>query len=94
MIELMRERERLLAHCDAQRATLADLAQRLEGPLKIADRVVAGVNYLRKHPALVGVAVVMMVVVQQRGLWNWARRGFMLWRAYRTLGISKFKLSV
>ena len=94
MIEIMRRRERLLARCDAQRAELTTLAQRWEGPLKVADRVVAVINYLRGHPLVLGAAVTLLVVVQRRDLWSWVRRGFMLWRAYRTLGKSRFTLGV
>ena len=94
MIEIMRRRERLLARCDAQRAELTALAQRWEGPLKIADRAVAAIKYLRDHPLVLGAAVTLLVVVQRRGLWSWVRRGFMLWRTYRALGKASFTLSV
>ena len=94
LLEIMRRRERLLARCDAQRVELTALARRWEGPLKVADRAVAGLNYLRNHPLVLGAAVALLAVIQRRGLWGWARRGFMLWRAYRTLSKSKFTFSV
>ena len=94
MIEIVRQRERLLARCDAQRAELTALARRWQGPLKAADRAVAGLNYLRHHPLILGAAVALLAVIQRRGWWSWARRGFLLWRAYRALGISSFKLDV
>ena len=94
MIEIMRQRERLLARCDAQRAELTALAQRWEGPLKVADRAVAGINYLRNHPVVLGILVAVIAVVQRRGLWGWVQRGFVLWRGYRALGNSRFKLGV
>ncbi len=94
VIEIARKRERLLARCDAQRAELSSLAQQWEGPLKIADRAVAGINYLRHHPVILGAAVALLVVIQRRGWWGWVQRGFVLWRAYRALGKSKFKFSI
>ncbi len=85
IIDIMRERERLLARCGAQRAEIAALARQWEGPLTVADHAVAGINYLRRHPVVLGVLVALLTVVQRRGLWVWTRRGFELWRAYRAL---------
>jgi len=94
MFEVMRERERLLARCDAQRAEIAALAPQWEGPLRIADRVVAGVNYLRHHPVVLGVLVAALAIVQRRGWWGWVQRGFVLWRGYRAFRNSRPKLAV
>lgn len=82
MIEIMRERERLLARCNAQRTELKLLVRQWEDPLAAADRAVAGINYLRQHPVVLGALVALLAVIQRRGLWSWARRGFALWRAY------------
>jgi hypothetical protein len=94
MFELMRQRERLLARCDAQRAEIAALVPQWEGPLRIADRVVAVINYLRHHPATLGVLVAALAIVQRRGWWGWAQRGFVLWRTYRAFRNSRSKLTV
>jgi hypothetical protein len=91
--EIMRRREQLRARCDAQRNEIAALARQWEGPFRIADRAVAGVNYLRKHPVILGVLVALLAVVQRRGWWGWAQRGFVLWRAYRAVRNSRFKLT-
>jgi hypothetical protein len=85
MMTVMRERERLIARCEAQRTELSVLAEQFEGPLKIADRAVAGFDYLRRHPLLVGIAAGLVLVVQRRNWWSWLRRGYVLWRAYRAL---------
>ena len=94
MSEVMRERGRLLARCDAQRAEIAALVPQWEGPLRFADRVVAGVNYLRHHPVILGVLVAALTIVQRRGWWGWAQRGFVLWRAYRAFRNSRSTLTV
>jgi hypothetical protein len=94
MFELMRQRERLLARCDAQRAEIAALVPQWEGPLRIADRVVAVVNYLRHHPVILGVLVAALAIVQRRGWWGLAQRGFVLWRGYRAFRNSRSKLAV
>ena len=82
MLELMRQRERLLARCEAQRIEIAALALRWEKPLSLADRAIAGINYLRGHPVVLGALVAVLAVVQRRGWWSWVRRGFVLWRSY------------
>lgn len=94
MFEIMRERERLLARCDAQRSEIAALVPQWEGTLRIADRVVAGVSYLRHHPAVLGILVAALAIVQRRGWWRWVQRGFMLWRGYRAFRNSRPKLAV
>ena len=90
-MEIMVRRERLLAQCAAQRDDLALLAQRFDGPLQVADRVLAGVDYCRRHPLVVGGAVALLTIVQRHNLWGWVRRGIVVWRTYRVLGKSKFK---
>lgn len=66
------EREQLSAQLDAWRA-----------PLALLDRGVAAARQVRRHPEwLVAVAVVIALVRPRRAL-AWARRGFILWRAWR-----------
>ena len=91
LIDIMVKRERLLARCDAQRDDLAVLAQQLQDPLQVADRVVGGVQYLRRHPLVVGVAVVLAAVIERRHLWKWGQRGFFVWRTYGLLKKSLIK---
>ncbi len=94
MIELMRQRERLLARCNSQRGDVTALTRQLEGPFAIADRALAGINYLRQHPVVTGVLVALLALVGRRGWWGWAQRGFVLWRAYRAFRDSGFKPGV
>ncbi len=94
MIEVMRQRERLLARCNAQRGEIAALTRQLEDPIAIADRAIAGINYLRQHPVVLGVLVALLAIVQRRGWLGWAQRGFVLWRTYRAFRDSRFKLGV
>jgi hypothetical protein len=93
MIEIMRERERLLARCNAQRTELKLLVRQWEDPLAVADRAVAAINYLRQHPVVLGALVALLAVIQRRGLWGWAGRGFALWRAYRAFHDAKIGLT-
>jgi hypothetical protein len=83
--EVMREREQLLERCDTQRQYVGALAGQFAGTLKIADGAVAGIKYLRSHPVLLGIAAAALAAARGRGILKWARRGFLAWRAYRTL---------
>lgn len=88
--ELLLQRERLLERCAVQRDDLAILMVRLDGPVKLADRGIAGVRYVRDHPLALGAVVGLAALIQRRRLWKWVRRGFAGWRAYRAFG--KFSL--
>ena len=90
-IDVLLKRERLLERCAAQRDEFSMLAREFQGPLQVGDRVVAGVRYLREHPLALGAVVAVLAVTQRRGLWKWARRGFVAWRAWRTLSQSDLK---
>jgi len=94
MIEITLRREQLIANCQTQRAELSALAQELQGPLRVADRVVDGVRYLRAHPVLLAAGVAALVVVRRRGWWQWMRRGIVLWRTYRALRTSAQQFGV
>ncbi len=82
MAEIMRQRERLLVRCEAQRVEISALVSRWEKPLALADRAIAAVGYLREHPVVLGSLVALLAVIQRRGWWLWARRGYLLWRSY------------
>jgi hypothetical protein len=85
MTELAQAREALIARCAEQRAELSLQIQQWQVPLVLADRVWAGVRFLRHHPAvMVGVAVALFTF-RTRSLWNALKRGFLLWRTVRAL---------
>jgi hypothetical protein len=91
LIDIMVKRERLLARCNAQRDDLAVLAEQWQGPLQVADRVVAGAQYLRRHPLVLGAAVALAAVIERRHLWKWGQRAFFAWRTYGLLKESLIK---
>ena len=94
MADVMHQREQLLARCNAQRGEIAALARQWEDPLAIADRALAGINYLRQHPIVLGGLVALLAVVQRRRWWGWAQRGFVLWQGYRAFRDSRIKFGV
>ena len=85
MSDIVREREQLLARCDTQRQYVAALAGQFSGTLKIADTAIAGVRYLRRHPVILSAFVAVLTASRGRGMLKWAQRGFLAWRAYRSL---------
>lgn len=83
--DIVLERERLLARCDRQRESISALAAQFSGTLKVADTAISGVKYLRRHPVLLSVVVAAFTAARGRGMFKWAQRGLLAWRAYRTL---------
>jgi len=78
-------RERLIAKSAAQRDELALLIAPLRRPIQVADRAVAGAQYLRAHPGVIVIAVAALVVLSPKRAFRWARRAFGLWRGYRLI---------
>ena len=81
-IELATRHGALKARIDEQRRTLARHAVPLEAAMARGDAVLKGVDWLKYHPAAVGVAVFVTVVARPRRAWRWARRGLFLWRGW------------
>ncbi len=79
------ERDALLALCAAQRDDLSMVIGQLAGPIKVADRGISVARYLRDRPLALGAVAAMLAATRGRGVWKWARRGFVAWRAYRAL---------
>ena len=93
MIEVARARERLLARCAEQREELAQQVRQWQVPLALADRVLTGARYLRAHPAVVVGVAAALIAIRARTVWQWLKRGFVLWRTVRALTSSSTKLS-
>ena len=58
----------------------------LEGPLKVADRGISIFRYLRDRPLAIGAVAALLTASRGHGVWKWAQRGFVAWRAYRAFG--------
>lgn len=80
-----RKRDLLVALCDAQRDNFGMLVARLDAPLKVADTGFRIVRYVRERPLLIGAAAALLAARRGRGLFKWAERGVIAWRAYRAL---------
>ena len=84
--ELIRKRQRLVAHAATQRAQVAELVESLHGPLAIADGAYRVAQVIRRHPAISAAATVAMFAqARQHRLLLWSGRLFSLWELYRSL---------
>ncbi|MBI4997406.1 MAG: hypothetical protein HZC22_11025 [Rhodocyclales bacterium] len=82
-IELALKKQRLQFKSDLLRDQWRAHARGLAPVFGAADRVRAGVAWLRRHPeALVGVGVAV-VVARPRTVWRWLKRGVVAWQFWR-----------
>ena len=75
----------LRARIAAQRADLKQHVAPLEATLGGADKALAGVVWLKHHPAAVAAAVAVLVVARPKRAWRWGKRGFVLWRGWQVV---------
>ena len=89
LTELHVQRGRLLERITAQREALCYEVQPVQAALDATDRIVAyvrsGVAYVKSHPGLTAVAVAVLLVLRGRRILSFAKRGFFLWKTWRTL---------
>ena len=85
LLELAMRHGALKARIDEQRRQLARHAEPLQGALAKGDSVLKGVDWLKHHPAAVGVAVTVAVIARPKRAFRWARRSFFLWRGWQAI---------
>ncbi len=92
LLALAVRRERLRVRADGQRDAMAASVRGLEGPLRLFDRAVGGVRWLKVNPAACVAALVAIVLVRPRGVVALARGGLRLWAAWRALRAPRARL--
>jgi hypothetical protein len=89
LIDISIRRGRLIERIAYQRAALGRDMQPICGVLRTADHTIARVrtatNFLKKHPGLVLAAAALLASLKPRRVWRWAKRGFVVWRTWKTL---------
>ena len=85
LLELATRHGALKARIDEQRRQLARHAVPLEGALVKGDSVLKGVDWLKHHPAAIGIAVATTVIARPKRAWRWARRSYFLWRGWQAI---------
>ena len=83
--QLALKKQRLELRSAALREQIAEDAFALQPGLVYADRLMAGVAWLRRHPAFAVAAFVVVVVARPRGFLRLARGAWLLWLALRRL---------
>lgn len=83
LLELALKKQRLQFKSDMLREKWRSHADGLAPVFGAADRVRAGVAWLRRHPeVLIGVGVAV-VVAKPRAIWRWFKRGVVAWQFWR-----------
>lgn len=85
LLELATRHGALQVRIAEQRRQLARHAAPLEAALAKGDAVLDGVDWLKQHPAAVGVAAAALAVARPKRAWRWARQGFFLWRGWQAV---------
>ena len=85
LLELATRHGLLKARIEEQRRMMAWHSAPLEVARARGDTVLKGVDWLKHHPAAVGVAVSLAVIARPRRALRWARRGFFLWRGWQAI---------
>ena len=83
--QLAARRQQLVALAAAQRTILANDMEPWRARLALADRGVAMVQYVRRHPALMVGAALLLAVLRPRRTGNWLQRGWWVWQLGRRL---------
>ncbi|MCP5267446.1 MAG: YqjK-like family protein [Zoogloeaceae bacterium] len=90
-IELALNRGRLQERIASQRVMLRAQAAPLIGALEAVDGAVAsgqaGLNYVRQHPAQLGLAIAALTLLKPRRVWRWGRRAFVVWGLWNKLRV-------
>ncbi len=85
LLELREQRGALRARCAAQRHALAVHGEALKRVCSVADRLRAGLHWVRQNPAVVGVAATALVLMKPSRAWRWGRRALWAWQGWRAL---------
>lgn len=80
LIEVLLEREQLLARNDQQRAVIRSACSGLAGPAAMVDRATECARYLRAHPVALAGVVGAFLLLRGRAALGVAARGLTLWR--------------
>jgi YqjK-like protein len=84
-IELALRHGALRERIAEQRRVLASHAGPLERVLGNADKALAGVEWVKTHPQVVGLAVAVVVVASPKRAWRWSKRFYFVWRGWQSL---------
>lgn len=85
LLQLAARHGALKTRIAAQRQLLAEQVKPIETALGVADRGVAGVDWVKRHPGAVGAALAVLAILRPKRAWRWAQRGLVVWRGWQGL---------
>ena len=83
LAQLAARRQQLVAQAADQRTALAHNLEPWRARLALADRGIAGLRYIRRHPALMVGAALLLAALRPRGVGKWLQRGLAVWQIGR-----------
>ena len=78
--EVIARRKLLVAQSALQRATLAQCVAPWRPRLVLLDRGMAVVRYVRRYPATLAAAGLLVAVLRPHRAADWLQRGWLLWQ--------------
>ncbi len=78
-------RERLIAKAEMQRDIVARDVAALAPAVRVVDRGIGAVAWLRAHPAVLVIGAGVMLVLRPGRTLRWSLRLFSAWQAYRRI---------
>ena len=80
LAHLAERRSVLVAQAEAQRIALAHNLRPWRARLSLADKGIAAVRYVRRHPALLVGSALLLAALQPKRVGRWLQRGWLIWR--------------
>jgi hypothetical protein len=80
LAQLAERRSQLVARAAAQRTALAHNLEPWRTPLALADRGIAALRYVRRHPPWMMGAAFLFAALRPRSVGKWLQRGWMVWQ--------------
>jgi hypothetical protein len=85
LTRLAERRNQLVTQAAAQRAVLAHDLEPWRTRLALADQGIAVIRYVKRHPALLVGAALLIAALRPRHFGTWLQRGWVVWQFGRRL---------
>jgi hypothetical protein len=85
LTRLAERRNQLVAQAAAQRTALAHDLEPWRARLALADQGIAVIRYVKRHPALLAGAALLIAALRPRRVGTWLQRGWVAWQIGRRL---------
>jgi hypothetical protein len=84
LLRLAQRRESLILESEMQRTQLAQAVDAWRGPLAMADKGLAIIDTIKKHPVwLAGGSAILLKLIRPSRIGKWFSRGLVAWQILR-----------